>query len=190
MQLQTTTLGLAILLLALNASAARAANTFGLSSPAFSANGTIPHEYSYRGYGCDGDNLSPELHWSDVPKRTRGFALTIFDPDARHGQGWWHWIVFNLPGNVRSLPKDAGAAGNSSLPRPANQGLTDFQTSAYGGPCPPVGDAPHHYIFTLYALDVPTLSQATEKTSGPELQAMIRAHVVAKAVLTGRYARR
>lgn len=166
-----------------------AAKTFELTSPAFKASTTIPHRHSYRGYGCDGDNVSPALHWSGAPSSTKSYALTTFDPDAMHGAGYWHWIVFDIPGKADGLAENAGAAGGGLLPKPAQLGMTSFGTAAYGGPCPPVGDPPHHYIFTLYALDVNAVEGAGNKTTGPQLAALIKAHVIAKTQLVGRYGR-
>ena len=163
-------------------------SSFTLRSPAFEPNGTIPHQFSYRGHDCDGANESPPLRWKGAPRSTRSFALTVFDPDAR-GEGWWHWIVFDLPPATASLPTNAGSAGEQSLPRPALSGMTSFHSVGYGGPCPPDGDAPHHYIFTLYALDTAVLRGANNRTEGPDLLRMLEGHVLAKAVLIGRFGR-
>jgi Raf kinase inhibitor-like YbhB/YbcL family protein len=160
-----------------------------LSSPSFAAGATIPHQYSYNGYGCSGQNVSPQLQWSGAPASTKSFALTVFDPDARSGQGWWHWVVFNIPASVSGLPKGAGAGSGDMMPRGAVQGRTDFQTVGYGGPCPPPGQKPHHYIFTLYALDMESLDVLSPLSSGPTLLKALRGHVTAKATLTGLFGR-
>jgi Raf kinase inhibitor-like YbhB/YbcL family protein len=152
--------------------------SFTLASTAFSNGGTIPNDYSFNADGCTGKNLSPELHWSGAPKNTASYALTVFDPDARKGAGFWHWVLFNVAGTVHALP--AGTAEGDSA-------ATDFGTTGYGGPCPPVGDAPHHYIFTLYALD-----EKLDKSSisnGPDLVKALEGHVLARARLVGRFGR-
>jgi Raf kinase inhibitor-like YbhB/YbcL family protein len=180
---------LCVALLCLACQLPAAAKTFELTSPAFKAGATIPHHYSYRGYGCDGDNVSPALQWNSAPSSTKAYALTLFDPDAMHGAGYWHWIVFDIPAKAAGLAENAGAAGGDMLPKPAKLGSTSFGTAAYGGPCPPVGDPPHHYIFTLYALDVNAVEGAGTRTTGPQLAALIKEHVIAKTQLVGRYGR-
>lgn len=165
------------------------AASFVLSSSAFKAGGTIPHQFSYNGYGCDGRNSSPQLTWKGAPSETKSFALTVFDPDARSGQGWWHWVVFNLPAATTGLPAGAGAGSGDLMPRGSVQGRSDFQTVGYGGPCPPPGEAPHHYVFTVYALDVDHLDGVSPLTSGPFLLKTIRGHVLAKTELLGRFSR-
>jgi Raf kinase inhibitor-like YbhB/YbcL family protein len=160
-----------------------------LSSPAFAAGAAIPHQYSYNGYGCNGQNASPQLQWSGAPPATKSFALTVFDPDARSGQGWWHWVVYNIPASVSGLSKGAGAGSGDTMPRGAVQGRTDFQTVGYGGPCPPPGQKPHHYVFTLYALDAESLEGLSPLTSGPYLLKTLRGHVIAKATLVGLFGR-
>jgi Raf kinase inhibitor-like YbhB/YbcL family protein len=156
---------------------ADAKTQFVLRSGAFVDGATIPHDHSYNAYGCTGKNTSPELHWSGVPAGTKSFALTVFDPDAVKGKGWWHWVVYGIDPHARSL-----AAGE---PFPGLEGKTSFGSTGYGGPCPPPGDAPHHYLFTLYALDETIGGSHT----GPELLDAMKGHVLAKATLTGRFSR-
>lgn len=164
------------------------APAFELSSTAFKNGGAIPHQYSYSGYGCTGRNVSPELHWSGAPSDTKSFALTMFDPDARSGVGWWHWVVYNIPADAQHLATAAGSASADLMPSQATQGRNDFQTVGYGGPCPPQGDSAHHYRLTLYALDT-ELSGLSPLTSGPTLVAALHGHVLAKAELTGVFGR-
>jgi Raf kinase inhibitor-like YbhB/YbcL family protein len=138
---------------------------FTLSSPDLSA-GTFSTKFILNGFGCTGQNVSPALTWSNVPPGTKSLSLQIHDPDAPTGSGFWHWAVYDMPPGTTGL---AQGAGNSpaTLPPGAYGGNTDFfDTGAtgvngnYGGPCPPAGDAPHHYIFTLYALSVDQLAVA------------------------------
>ncbi|RWX14742.1 YbhB/YbcL family Raf kinase inhibitor-like protein [Rhizobium hidalgonense] len=109
----------------------------------------------FNGFGCSGKNISPELVWSGAPEGTKSFAVMAYDPDAPTGSGWWHWSVFNIPADASKIA--TGASGDKKLPAGAVQGHTDFGASGYGGACPPAGDAPHHYQFTVYALKVDSL---------------------------------
>ena len=104
--------------------------------------------------GCGGDNLSPELHWSGAPDRTASYAVTVYDPDAPSGSGWWHWQAWDLPASLTRLARDAGAAHGRLLPIGAHQGINDYSQRGYGGPCPPPGDRAHRYVFTVFALKV------------------------------------
>ncbi len=160
-----------------------AALTFTLASATFKPNTTMPMRTVYT--QCGGDNRSPELHWSGAPQGTRSFALIAHDPDAPHPGGWYHWVFYNLPASLHSLPEGAAVppvhAGSSTG---WDLGKTDFGETSYGGPCPPPGK-PHHYNFTLYALDVPALPGA--HLTGPQLEGEMKGHVLAKATLTGLY---
>jgi len=156
---------------------AAANDTFPLRSDTFSNGATIPVANTYDEMGCTGNNVSPDLHWSGAPSATKSFALTVFDPDARKGSGWWHWVVYGISPSRTSI-----GAGEKNI---GTEGVTSFGTAGYGGPCPPPGDTPHHYIFTLYALD----DSVTGSLDGPHLLDAIKGHVLAKAVLVGRFGR-
>lgn len=108
-------------------------------------------KHVFNGFGYSGENESPELRWSGAPIDTKSFAITLYDPDAPTGSGWWHWVVYNIPANVTSLPGGAGADGGKSLPEGAAMGRNDFGLKAYGGACPPPGKQ-HRYLFTVHAL--------------------------------------
>ena len=127
------------------------ANGLSLSSAAFTNGGALALEQVGSGNGCTGGNLSPALSWSGAPAGTVSYALTAYDPDAPTGSGFWHWTVYNLPASASSLDKGAGS-GTFALPAGAAQVNNDGGTPGYTGACPPVGDSPHHYVFTLYAL--------------------------------------
>ncbi|HEX8962052.1 MAG TPA: YbhB/YbcL family Raf kinase inhibitor-like protein [Rhodocyclaceae bacterium] len=161
---------------------------FTLSSPDIKAGATIPKRFEFNGFGCSGDNKSPTLKWSGAPSGTKSFAVTVYDPDAPTGSGWWHWVVINLPATTTELPADAGAADGKALPAGAVQVRTDYGQHAWGGVCPPPGDKPHRYIFTVYALktdklDVP--ADATAALTG----FMIHANEIGKASFTAKYGR-
>ncbi len=130
---------------------------FDLSSPDVPANGTVPMKHVYNGYGCTGENISPELVWKEAPEGARSFAVTVFDPDAPTETGWWHWLVFDIPVAVTRLAANAGNPTTHLAPPGSIQSLTDFGTVGYGGPCPPVGSKPHRYVFTVYALKLDKL---------------------------------
>jgi Raf kinase inhibitor-like YbhB/YbcL family protein len=139
--------------------------TFTLSSPDLS-DGKFAAKFILNGFGCTGGNVSPALVWSNVPAGTKSLALQIHDPDAPTGSGFWHWAVYDIAPTVTGLPQGAGNSP-STLPAGAYGGNTDFlDTGAtgvngnYGGPCPPQGDAPHRYVFTLYALAVDKVAAA------------------------------
>lgn len=141
------------------------APAFTLTSPDL-VGGTFSNQYVLNGFGCTGDNVSPALEWSNVPAGTKSLALQLYDPDAPTGSGLWHWAVYDIPPTATGLTRGAGN-GATSLPAGAFGGNTDFfDTGAtggngnYGGPCPPTGDAPHHYVFTLYALAVDKIEVA------------------------------
>ena len=125
---------------------------FTVSSPTFSNGATLAAPQVFNSFGCTGGNVSPALSWSGAPAGTKSFAVTVYDPDAPTGSGWWHWVLFNLPADSKGLPAGAGDTGKNLLPASAVQSRTDFGKPGYGGPCPPVGDKPHRYIFTVFAL--------------------------------------
>ena len=156
-----------------------------VTSTDFIEGGTLPLVHAHSGFGCVGSNRSPALGWEATPGAL-SYALTLFDPDAPGG-GWWHWTVANLPPSTTALP--AGAGGRRGrLPEGAVQGRTDFGSAGYGGPCPPAGDAPHRYVFTVHALDVATLP-VTDTTDGAAFAAMARPHIIASGTITGRFGR-
>ena len=103
-------------------------------------------------FGCTGENISPQLSWENAPAGTKSFAITIYDKDAPTGSGFWHWLIFNIPANVKELKANAGDPSKNLAPKEAIQSITDFGTMGYGGPCPPPGPS-HQYLVTVYALD-------------------------------------
>jgi len=128
---------------------------FRVVAPDLASQGRITVSHVYNGMGCSGQNISPALQWYNPPAGTRSYAVTAYDPDAPTGSGWWHWVMYNIPAGTTGLP--AGAGNGRNAPRGSAQGQTDFGTKGYGGPCPPVGDRPHHYQFTVFALKVDRL---------------------------------
>lgn len=162
--------------------------SFTLSSPDIPANGAIAAIFESDMFGCGGSNQSPVLQWSGAPEGTQSFAVTVYDPDAPTGSGWWHWMVINIAADVTQLAANAGAKGNANLPAGARQMRNDYGIYAWGGMCPPPGAKPHRYIFTVHALSVASLDipeDATTAVGG----FMINANTIAKASFTSTYAR-
>jgi len=175
-------LALALVLLA---QPALAAGKFSVKSTDLKDGGKLPDRSVYNGFGCSGGNVSPQLSWSNPPAATKSFVLTVYDPDAPTGSGWWHWVVYNIPASVHELPQGAGAG--TGLPEGAVQAKTDFGSPGYGGACPPPGK-PHRYIFTVHALKVEKLDVPADAT--PALIGfMTHANEIGKAKLTVKYGR-
>ena len=164
---------------------ALSAQAFELKSPDLQgkALSAIPETHVFNSFGCTGQNLSPALEWKNAPKGTQSFALTMYDPDAPTGSGWWHWIVVNLPKDTTKLARGA------ALPAGALQTKNDFGNAAYDGPCPPKGK-PHRYVFTLYALKVPKLDLDPNTASGAMAGYNILGNAIGKAQLNAKYQRR
>ncbi len=161
---------------------------FQITSPVVKNKGTVGMEQVFSGFGCTGGNVSPELHWQNAPKETKSFAVTVYDPDAPTGSGWWHWLVFNIPPSANMLPADAGRPESGLAPKGSVQSRTDYGQHGYGGPCPPAGDKPHRYIFTVYALKVDQLP-LKEDASGAMVGFYLNSNALAKATLTATYGR-
>src|SRR5262249_36583378 len=113
--------------------AAGAAASFTLSSPDLPKGKPIGNKHAFSSFGCSGENVSAAVEWKGAPKAAKSFALTVYDPDAPTGSGWWHWVVFNIPADATNLPAGAGDAKGSGLPAGAQQGNTDFGAPGYGG---------------------------------------------------------
>jgi Raf kinase inhibitor-like YbhB/YbcL family protein len=174
---------------------------FTLTSPDL-PHGKFEHPFTLNGFGCMGENISPALQWSHLPPGTKSLALQVYDPDAPTGSGFWHWAVYNIPADWAGMPRGAGNHVDR-LPPGAFAGNTDFVDTGvtggngnYGGPCPPVGDKPHRYIFTLYALAVPQVEVAARvpKTASAALYGFVLnnglgAALLGKASLTLAYSR-
>lgn len=181
---------IATLILSAYGTTAASAQSMSVTSAEVKEGGTIANDQVFKGFGCTGNNVSPSLSWSGAPSTTKSFAVSIYDPDAPTGSGWWHWVVFNIPANVTSLPKGAGDAKSNLAPKGAIQSRTDFGSDGYGGPCPPPGDKPHHYQITVFAVDVDKLPDAKNDMASAALVGFdLHFHTLAKATLTATYGR-
>lgn len=169
--------------------AAFAAGSFTVSSSDVKPNSTMAEAQVFKGFGCEGANVSPALAWKNAPAGTKSFAVTVYDPDAPTGSGWWHWVVFNIPAGVTSLPPGAGDPAGGKAPLGAVQSRTDFGKPGYGGPCPPKGDKPHRYIFTVYALKTDKID-ADDNASAALVGFMLNANKLGKASFTATYGRK
>jgi len=132
-----------------------------------------------------GDNLSPQLRWSGYPSSARGFVVTVYDPDAPTGCGFWHWVLVNLPASTTELPRGAGSA-DARLPSGAFHVRNDFGERSYGGAAPPPGDRPHRYVFAVHALDTQEL-EVDENATPAYVGFNLTFHAVARATMRPTY---
>ncbi len=181
------------------------AENFILTSPDFKSGDTLSQNYEFNGFGCNqivtdifstcesnpnrfkgldcsGKNMAPIFEWTGYPIKTRSFAFTIFDPDAKTGSGWWHLAIYNIPKNTQKLQ-------NASLPANAMAIIHDGGFKSYMGLCPERGTGRHRYVFTVYALDVEKLD-LPPIASPALLSHVIRHHTIAKSQLYGFYERK
>jgi len=158
----------------------------GLSLKSNDLLGQVSINQVFNGFGCTGKNISPQLSWSNTPKNTKSFAITIYDPDAPTGSGWWHWVMFNIPKDTNQISSNASQLG--LLPKGTVQSKTDFGNTGFGGACPPKGDKAHTYITTIYALDVEKIN--LDKNANPALVGyMINSHMIEKSSIVTYYKR-
>jgi Raf kinase inhibitor-like YbhB/YbcL family protein len=163
------------------------ANALELKSTDISQNKPMAKAQEYNQFGCTGKNLSPAFSWKDAPEGTKSFALTAYDPDAPTGSGWWHWVVFDIPAKTATLPSNASHDGVIKK-LGAVESRTDYGVAGFGGVCPPEGDKPHHYHFTLYALDVPTLDLKADSPAAM-VGYFLNKHTLEKAEIVATYQR-
>ncbi|HXP94816.1 MAG TPA: YbhB/YbcL family Raf kinase inhibitor-like protein [Candidatus Binatia bacterium] len=159
-----------------------AAPHFTLTSDDFSE-ASFGSAFVYDKNGCTGENKIPKLTWSGVPPKTLSFAIIVSDPDA-YPATFYHWVRINIPKTVTQLPpadenvKDVGVDARNS-----------FDAIGYAGPCPPRREAPHHYVFTIYALSVDKLVKVGPNSKPDAILNAMRGRVLGQADLTGRYGR-
>lgn len=139
-------------------------------------------------YGCNGQNISPQLSWVNPPKGTQSYAITMFDPAAPTGSGWWHWVIFDIPGFTRALFANAGNPIKNLLPKGSIQSNTDAGKPGYDGPCPPEGHGFHPYIITIYALKSSKLG-LDQHASAAQVGFMLNNNAIEKASIMAYYKR-
>jgi len=157
------------------------ANDFSIKS---SVNSWLSKDYVFNKFGCGGKNISPAVTWQNSPKNAKSYALTIFDPDAPTGHGWWHWIVYNIPKNVNKIALNASTT--KSLPKGSVEAKNDYGFVGFGGACPPKGDKAHRYITTIYALDIEKLPKLLNPN---KIIQVIQKHTIKKVSITSYYKR-
>lgn len=160
--------------------------TFTLKSS--DVGGQATEKQVYNSFGCSGQNISPELSWENPPAGTKSFAVTMYDPDAPTGSGWWHWLIFDIPATTRELLSNAGNLKVELAPKGSIQSVTDFGIQGYGGPCPPPGSPAHRYIITVFALKTDKLG-LDDKATPAVVGFTINANTLEKASLIVYYGR-
>jgi Raf kinase inhibitor-like YbhB/YbcL family protein len=160
---------------------------FTLRSPALKPDEIVPKKFVFNGMGCNGENISPPLEWKGFPEGTKSFVLTVVDPDASTDGGWRHWILANIPPNTTSL--EEGASTKGLIPDSAIEIENDFEKTHYGGPCPPKGDQPHRYVFTVYAINTDHLNLDAHSDRA-SVETLLNNNSIGKASFTVRYGRK
>ena len=158
--------------------------TFTLTSPEFREGDTLPQWARSGIAGAGGEDRSPTLHWEGAPAGTKSFALTVYDPDAPTGSGWWHWATYNIPAELSSLPQDAGNPDAGLLPDAVVTLPNELRLERFLGAAPPAGNGEHRYVFTLSALDISELAIPVGSTPAI-LGFSILDHIIGRAQLTG-----
>jgi Raf kinase inhibitor-like YbhB/YbcL family protein len=163
-----------------------AAAPFTVTSPSFSDGGMLSRKNAADDpmRMCGGENISPALAWSNAPARTRSFVLFMLDPDGLLGQGVSHWLGYGIPANVTSLAEGEITRGSKNFI--GGKGTRD--NALYIGPCPPVGDAPHHYVFTVVATDLDPHALKAGMTRD-QVYSAIKGHTLGGTSIVGKYAR-
>ena len=158
-------------------------HAFELTSQDIQEGKKIPQAFEFDGFGCSGSNKSPQLQWADAPKGTKSYAVTVYDPDAPSGSGWWHWSAFNIPASVTSLAQGADLANLGAI-----ELKSDYGSVGFGGVCPPQGDNMHRYQFTVWALPVEKLDLSAD-VSAALAGFTVRSMAIGKAMLVAPYNR-
>jgi Raf kinase inhibitor-like YbhB/YbcL family protein len=159
--------------------------SFKLSSYQMRRGMELDKKFSWNYDGCEGENISPELHWENIPKGTQSFALTVFNPDVKSGSGWWHWQVINIPKEATKINQNSSLEKN--LPIGSLEIKNDYGLKGWGGPCPPPGET-HHLIFSLYALKTKRI-ESNELTTPAQIGLEIEKYKLKKSSLRVKFSR-
>lgn len=161
-------------------SGAVSAEGLTLSSPDIAEGQQLASDFVFQGFGCEGGNVAPTLSWSGAPEGTESFAVTVYDPDAPTGSGWWHWFAFNIPSDVTSLP------GGEAMPAGTVELTNDYGVTGFGGACPPPGEV-HRYMFTVHALG--TTLEIDDSVSNALAGFMVNANSIDSSTITAVFTR-
>jgi len=156
--------------------------SFSLRSDDVAGGQMMSENQVFDGWGMTGGNISPSLYWSGFPAETQSFAVTLFDPDAPTGSGFWHWVVLGIPASVTELETNAAGTDGSGLPQGAFHVRNDYMVKNYGGAAPPKGDPPHRYVFAVHAVDVESLG-VDDEISPAVAGFNLRFHTIARALM-------
>lgn len=157
---------------------------FTLTSSDIAQGKSLSKDHVFQGFGCDGQNISPQLSWKNAPEGTKAFAVFAYDPDAPTGSGWWHWQIVNIPSTVDTLPRGIGKSSNKTV-LGATQYPNDYGIIGFGGACPPKGHGPHRYQFTVHALS--TELDLPENPTSAIVGYMVNANTIETATIEALY---
>ncbi|GGP26989.1 YbhB/YbcL family Raf kinase inhibitor-like protein [Silvimonas amylolytica] len=174
--------------LLLAATASQAAS-FTVTSHDVVSGATLSQKHVAYGEGCKGQNISPDLAWNNPPAETQSFAIVVSDPDAPGSRTWFHWVLFDIPASVKNVAANAGEYNSKILPAGAVQGRNSDYSFSYTGACPPAGDKPHHYHFTVYALKTARLGVDANHSSPENLVDKIKAQSLGSAEVLATFGR-
>ena len=160
--------------------------TFTLTSEAVTDGQPLSNDQVSGIMGAGGSDVSPQLSWSGFPETTRSFAVTMYDPDAPTGSGFWHWAVANLPATVTDLPAGVGDGSNAGFPGDAITLSNDAGLKRFIGAAPPPGHGVHRYIIVVHAVKVEKL-EIDGDASPAYLGFNLFSNAIARAVITGTY---
>lgn len=164
------------------------ADSLSLTSQDIAQGKFMSKAQEFNGFGCDGEDIAPQLKWSGAPQGTKSFAITVYDPDAPTGSGWWHWQIINIPSHVNKLAQNSGNGGQHPLPDGSLEVTNDYSFEGFGGACPPKGHGTHRYQFTVHALKVEKLP-LPETYSSALVGYLINANSLASSTIEALYKR-
>ncbi|GGP21297.1 YbhB/YbcL family Raf kinase inhibitor-like protein [Silvimonas iriomotensis] len=162
---------------------------FTVTSHDVTSGATLSQKHVAYGEGCKGQNISPDLAWNNPPAGTQSFAIVVSDPDAPGARTWFHWVLFDIPASVNNVAAAAGEYNSKTLPAGAVQGRNSDYSFSYTGACPPAGDKPHHYHFTVYALKSAKLGADASNSSPDNLVDKIKAQALGSAEVMATFGR-